>query len=129
MCQRSKSVVIWRYGNKNGASKRASERANRRAMNSVYDAYFPGLATPGYFIIVATSRLQRDVHARVRSRRRDFRDRDGKKDSQRGCVFSGEKWDRILSRAKIFLCYAPTYVSRIDRRVREMVEIERCATL
>lgn len=56
-------------------------------MNSVYDAYFPGLALrrlSGYFIIVATSRLQSGVRARVRPRRRDIRDRDGKKDSQDG---------------------------------------------
>lgn len=29
---------------------------SERAMNSVYDAYFPSPATPGYFIIVATLR-------------------------------------------------------------------------
>lgn len=48
-------------------------------------------------LLLSLLRGCRDVHARVHPRRRDFRDRDGKKDSQRGCVFPGEKWDRILS--------------------------------
>lgn len=45
-------------------------------MNSVYDAYFPDLATPGYFIIVAYFQARKDVQAYVYIVKEIFRSRD-----------------------------------------------------
>lgn len=92
-----RSVVIWRYGNKNRA-----EGASERAMNSVYDAYFPGLDTPAirYFIIVATSRLQSSVRARARAYthvEEISAIETERRIAETGCVLPTEKWDGILS--------------------------------
>jgi len=90
-----RSVVIWRYGNKSRA-----ERASERAMNSVYDAYFPGLATSAirYFIIVATSRLQSGVCTRAYIHVEEISAIETERRiAETGCVLSTEKWDGILS--------------------------------
>lgn len=58
-------------------SERASDEFSLRCL-------FSRRRLSGYFIIVAISRLQSGVCACVHPRRRDFRDRDGKKDSRDG---------------------------------------------
>lgn len=112
--RKGKPAVIWRYGNKSAG--RASEA--RQAMNSVYDAYFPGYARILYYCR-CTWRLQGSVHARVRTRRRDLRDRDGKKDSRGGCVFSRVRnGDGILPSRDI----SPVTPSYAYRRIGDSIE-------